>query len=309
MDFETKILDIIGNGILILNKDHKILFWNKWLTTHTRVSKETAEGNTLYNLFAKTSFSLLERKIKIAFKLQSSTFMNSNISKYVIPIEQKKITKSIFRHMRQDVVITPLSEERVSIIIYDSSSLLEAKSIIDEQLIIVERQAITDSLTQSYNRNKFNQLLLAEIKKANRHDLIFSIIIFDIDDFKSVNDTWGHLEGDKVLKEMAGIAMESLRESDIFARWGGEEFSILLPGTGVNGAAVAAEKLRQQIETFDFGKSGRNTCSFGVAEYFKGAADNIILTKADQALYHAKSKGKNQVAVFVNDLISTWKGE
>lgn len=303
---ETTILDTIENGILIIDQELHIRFWNKWLAVHTGIPKTTAQGSSLESLFPDISFSLLKRKIRISLKIHSSTFFNSSVERYVIPIELKRITKSIFQHMRQDVVITPLTPTEVSVIIYDASPLLEAKAIIDEQLRMVEKQARTDGLTQCYNKTMFNELLSAEVKKADRHSHIFSLVIFDIDNFKSVNDTHGHLTGDHVLKEIARISINAIRESDIFARWGGEEFCILLPQTGLAGAALLADKVRLAIADHDFGAPGHQHCSFGVAQYPPGATENSLIACADSALYHAKHQGKNQVAVFDGNQTTVW---
>ncbi len=304
---ETVILDSIKNGILITDKGLKISFWNKWLAFQTGISKENAVGSTLDELFPETSFSILKRKIRIAFKINSPTFTNATIEQYVIPIERKKITKSIFQHMRQETVITPLDSEQVSILIYDATPLLEANAKIDEQLKLVEKQAITDELTQCFNKTMFNKLLSIEIKKSDRYNYIFSLIIFDIDNFKSVNDIHGHIEGDNVLRKLASISTQNIRESDIFARWGGEEFCILLPETNIQGAAFLADKIRQIICGHHFGITGNLQCSFGVAQYFKGNNENELVACADKALYHAKNNGKNQVAVFDKGITKTWR--
>jgi GGDEF domain-containing protein len=220
---ETAILDIIENGIFIADRDLTIRFWNTWLAIHTGITKDMAHGHCLDDLFPGTSFKLLKRKIKIALKLNSSTFTNSTVDRYVLPIELKRITKSIFQYMRQDVVITPLNDNEVSIIIYDTSPLLEARSVIDEQLLVVQKQATTDSLTQCYNRKMFNDLLAAEVKRAQRHGTSFSLIIFDIDNFKAVNDTYGHLVGDEVLKALVTLSCKTIRKIVIFDRWGGAD--------------------------------------------------------------------------------------
>ena len=292
----TAILDIIENGIFIIDKDLNIRFWNNWLTVHTGISKETAQSSRLFDLYPERSFKLLKRKVKISLKLRSSTFTNSTIEKYVIPIRLKKITTSLFRYMRQDAVLTPLNENEVSVIIYDASPLLEAKAVIDEQLLLVQKQATTDTLTGCYNRKMFNDLLATEVKRVDRHGGVFSLIILDIDDFKTVNDTFGHLVGDEVLIEMANLCRGNIRESDIFARWGGEEFTILLPETDLMGAVGVAEKIRLILGGYDFGKPGKKTCSFGVAEYSKGEDTNTLISKADRALYFSKENGKNQVS-------------
>ena len=298
MSEETAILDIIESGIFLADKDLNIRFWNKWLVINTGIDKDTAQGRQLDELFPDTSFKLLKRKVNIALKLNSSAFTNSTVDKYVIPIKLKKITKSHFQYMRQDVVITPLSNNEVSIIVYDMTPLLEAKKIISDQLELVQIQATTDQLTGCYNRKMFHDLLVAETARASRHGTQFSLIIFDIDDFKSVNDTYGHLVGDAVLKALSAVASGSIRKNDVFARWGGEEFTVLLTETDVQGAIVVAEKLRRKIAAHDFGEPGHKTCSFGVAEFSSEKDINSIVYYADKALYQAKENGKNQVVVY-----------
>ena len=298
---KTDILDALENGVIITDKDLKLLFWNRWLSVRTGISQEKAQGKSLPELFPDTSFSILKRKIRIAFTLKSPSFMNASVEKYVIPIKLKKITKSIFRFMRQDCVINTLDDTHVAILIYDATPLLEANAIIETQLKIEEKQARTDGLTQCYNKTMFNKLLSIEIKKGNRHGYTFSMIILDIDNFKSVNDTFGHLVGDYVLKQVATICSQNIREGDVFARWGGEEFCILLPQTTLKNAIAVADKLRRIVDAHDFGEAGRQQCSFGVAEYPKDNQQAALVRQADEALYHAKHNGKNRVAAYLDD--------
>ncbi|WP_163340520.1 GGDEF domain-containing protein [Desulfopila sp. IMCC35008] len=299
---EAKILDTAENGILVVDSNLTILFWNNWLAVNTNILKEHAQGRTLEEVFPETSFKILNRKIRIAFRLKSSAYVNSTVDKYVIPIRLEKITSSRFKYMRQDAVITAINESEASVIIYDTTSLVEAKAIIDEHLEVVERQASTDQLTGCYNRKMFHERLVSETVRAMRHNCFFSIIIFDVDDFKSVNDTYGHLVGDEVLKVIASAGCRGIRRSDTFARWGGEEFIILLPETRLDQATVVAEKVRRAIAEYDCGEAGPQTCSFGVAEFMstEGVDSNLIIYQADKALYFAKENGKNMVAVFAD---------
>ncbi len=306
MSQETLILDTIENGILLTGNDLVVKFWNKWLVINTGIEKEAAQGCCLDDLFPDTSFKLLKRKIKIALKLKSSTFTNSTVEKFIIPINLKKVTQSHFQYMRQDVVITPMSNGDVSIVIYDMTPLLEARKIISDQLETVQVQATTDQLTGCYNRKMFHDLLVAETARALRHGSHFSVIIFDIDDFKSVNDTYGHLVGDEVLIQLSSIASGNIRKNDVFARWGGEEFTILLPETDVHGAAVVSEKVRKAIASHDCGEPGKKTCSFGVAEFTMEKDVNSIIYYADKALYEAKETGKNQVVIYSDGHMKRW---
>ncbi|NOQ90727.1 MAG: diguanylate cyclase [Gammaproteobacteria bacterium] len=156
--------------------------------------------------------------------------------------------------------------------------------------------AYTDSLTHIYNRLHFTHFLEAEIDKIKRYGGKFSIIFFDIDHFKDVNDHFGHLVGDKVLEKVTEIVSRANRNPDIFARYGGEEFIILTPETDLNGAFIHAERLRKDIEKYKFKPIGHITSSFGVAE-FNSETDSVdkILERADKALYRAKEHGRNRV--------------
>ena len=156
--------------------------------------------------------------------------------------------------------------------------------------------AYTDSLTHIYNRLHFSRFLDIEIGKVKRYGGTFSIIFLDLDHFKSINDNYGHLIGDKILRCVTDIISSANRSADIFARYGGEEFIILTPSTDINGACAHAERLRKDIETYDFPIDRKVTCSFGVAE-FDPAHDTAesITARADNALYLAKENGRNRV--------------
>ncbi len=157
--------------------------------------------------------------------------------------------------------------------------------------------ATIDPLTKVYNRLKFDEILQTEIERAKRYNTIFSLIMFDIDDFKKINDTYGHQVGDFVLKEIATLVKKNIRATDFIARWGGEEFMVLAPHTNLTCAEKLAYKLKIVIENHDF-KIGKITASFGVTQYKEGDTPNSIIHRADEALYQAKKKGKNQVIVF-----------
>ncbi len=156
--------------------------------------------------------------------------------------------------------------------------------------------AYTDSLTHIYNRMHFGHFLEAEIDRARRYQVPFSLILFDLDHFKKINDEYGHPVGDKVLRQVSDVVAKANRNADIFARYGGEEFMILASATRLDGARLHAERLRHDIERHDFGIGRAVTASFGVIE-FKPEMDNAttLVQRADIALYQAKGKGRNSV--------------
>ncbi|MBI5149796.1 MAG: diguanylate cyclase [Candidatus Omnitrophica bacterium] len=152
---------------------------------------------------------------------------------------------------------------------------------------------ITDPLTLIYNYRQFSQSLNYEIKRRGRVAGHLCLIILDIDGFKAYNDTFGHLEGDDLLKGLGKIFKTQLRETDIVCRYAGDEFAVILPDISLEGAGVAAEKIRQAIEHAAF--KAPVTVSVGVAAYTKGLSQYDFIMKADRALYQAKRAGKNRV--------------
>ncbi len=160
---------------------------------------------------------------------------------------------------------------------------------------IIEEQATHDILTKLYNRYAINNILQQKIQEFYRYQQTFSIIFFDIDFFKKVNDTYGHDMGDFVLQNIAKIVSSQIRSSDAFGRWGGEEFLIVLPETSLTQAFDVAEKLRKRIEKESFGIVQELTCSFGVTTMREGDTMTTLFKRVDEYLYIAKENGRNQV--------------
>jgi diguanylate cyclase (GGDEF)-like protein len=152
-----------------------------------------------------------------------------------------------------------------------------------------------DFLTGVYNRRKFDETLNVEIERAKRYAHRLSIGILDIDHFKTVNDTYGHQAGDKILQELTGLVAQHIREVDYLARYGGEEFVILSPDTDLAGMYRLAEKLRLIIEANAFYKQNKITVSLGVAQFAPGETKAMFIERTDAALYRAKAKGRNRV--------------
>jgi diguanylate cyclase (GGDEF)-like protein len=161
-----------------------------------------------------------------------------------------------------------------------------------------ERSAVTDGLTGLFNHSYFLQALRQELLRAKRHDLKTSLALFDLDDFKRVNDSRGHVEGDRILARTAALIRQSVREIDLAARYGGEEFAVILPETSGTGAFVVAERVRRRIEErFRRAKAvPKVTISGGLATYPDDAGTPAdLIVKADEGLYRAKAAGKNRI--------------
>jgi diguanylate cyclase (GGDEF)-like protein len=186
---------------------------------------------------------------------------------------------------------------KVTKISYSNEYLLlfhNITKIVGEKNKIV-RIAERDALTGIYNRVKLNSLFPDFIYNANRYDKDFSVILFDIDHFKRINDTYGHNVGDSVLIELTHTVKNLLRDNDIFVRWGGEEFIIVLQIASLADASKLASRLRENLEDHPFLHVGKVTCSFGVTEFKDGDTQMILLERVDEALYEAKDNGRNRV--------------
>lgn len=154
-----------------------------------------------------------------------------------------------------------------------------------------------DKLTQIYNRFKLDDILQSEINRCKRYNTHFSIILMDVDYFKQINDNYGHLAGDTVLVRVACILKETVRQTDVFGRWGGDEFLIILPETNLEQAALVAKKIQKAINLQSFSITKQVTCSFGVTQYIKEDNRDDILARSDRALYQAKNSSRNAVAI------------
>ncbi len=200
-------------------------------------------------------------------------------------------------------------EAKQTININDKSFFISVSSISDENFLInltditkmektrvqTTQKAYVDSLTQIHNRNKFEEVFEYQCRQAKRYEQTFSLAILDIDHFKLFNDTYGHLEGDEVLILLAKTISRGIRESDLFARWGGEEFVILFNNAKLEDAIELCEKFRTTIREIEYDKDETITASFGVTQYLENDTVNSMFERADKALYNAKNNGRNQV--------------
>jgi diguanylate cyclase (GGDEF)-like protein len=168
---------------------------------------------------------------------------------------------------------------------------------------VLKSLACRDGLTGLYNHRYFQDSLTNELNRSSRHKEIFSLLFLDVDSFKQYNDTYGHLEGDRLLQMLGGIMRKVIRKFDVLARYGGEEFVILLPETPKKNACIIGEKIRRIVEAYPFeGRTsqphGNVTVSVGVSTYPEDGTDrHTLIQRADHAMYQAKSKGRNAVCV------------
>lgn len=238
--------------------------------------------------------------------IQSSVKELSDISAMVIPIVfDDPALGTIFLRVKRE---REFSENEINLcrLVAEASfySLKNANtfSTMKKEKEKLREISISDPLTGIYNHNYFYKRLEEEFGRASRYGMPLSVVMMDIDNFKAINDTFGHRVGDKVLKKIAQLLKKSVRKSDLIARYGGEEFAEILTYTQKNGAAEEAERIRELISELTFEAEGidiKVTLSLGVAEYNPDNTTNSgeLVNRADKALYKAKNSGKNCVKV------------
>lgn len=191
-----------------------------------------------------------------------------------------------------------------------SMSLRENREILQELLKKTRDLSIRDGLTGLYNQTHFFQMLEDHINKARRYNEVFSVLLFDIDNFKNYNDNNGHINGSGVIKRIGSIVSDTFRTFDISARFGGDEYVVFLPNTDKIGSFLAGDRLRERIEKSKFPgmekqPKGKVTVSMGIASFPEDAQTrDEVLDKADKALYYSKENGRNKVTLFKEDIIS-----
>ncbi|APW65617.1 MULTISPECIES: GGDEF domain-containing response regulator [Arcobacteraceae] len=299
ISLETRVDNEIQKIKSILDsQDNIVLLSNK--TTIKNVNKRFLE---FFNITSIEEFINTSKNIFDYF-IEDYGFISKSILKdYPCYYEYIKSLKEVNRIVKMKNLN---DEERIftiNIDNYDDVNDFYVLSLTDvtelkEKSNLLEYQASHDNLTGLYNRNKFNSLFEKEIRRGIRYDNELSLVLFDIDFFKKVNDEHGHQAGDEVLKEIANIVSKSVREHDTVVRWGGEEFLILLPETNAEGSRVVAEKIRSTIYENSLTALNLNvTASFGVCAIKEDDTGSSFISRTDEALYEAKRTGRNKVVV------------
>ncbi len=212
--------------------------------------------------------------------------LNHNDQNFMVMMQNEKtLERESFK-----VSINYFQSKKKYIVTFSNITKMALKNKLDQH------KATYDNLTGVYNRHKLNDLLQHYFSsKRESETKNFTLILFDIDSFKKINDTYGHLTGDKILIEFTNIIKKNIRRSDIIARWGGDEFILIIEDISSEKAIKATEHLRQTIADTIFEEIGHLTCSFGITAYKKGDTIDTLIQRADQAMYHAKKGGRNKI--------------
>lgn len=240
--------------------------------------------------YMTTPVNTLQDDITIA---KAIDFIKEKKYKRIVVVNKKKKISGV---ITQKELLRIVYNKWIELIKEEGSRMSKTNEKLIQATNELEQKISFDYLTKLYNRNKFDELLEEEIEKFNENNqYLFSIVLLDIDNFKSINDNFGHLFGDHILQDVARILTLSSRQTDIVARWGGEEFVIILPGTNLEQATIAAEKIRNSISNHNFENIDKLTCSLGVSHFHNSDSKVDFFKRADEALYRAKALGKDRV--------------
>ncbi len=286
------LIENIYSGIALYGKD-KFLYVNSALLNLSGLTKEQFLSKSVTDFFDIDENQLYSSNVSLFRVHHNSEFSSRFIYKYKDKYTDKTDNVRYIDLFRTTVVYNG-EETGLAIFTDVTDQIFREQNILVEKDIYKELSEI-DALTQIYNRRAMDAKLTELLNLAKRYNRPLSIIMFDIDRFKNINDTFGHSTGDLILKELAASAKENLRNTDFFARYGGEEFVVIAPETPLKTAKELAERLRSKVVEHDF-KIGRGvTVSLGVASLMEGDDERGIVHRVDSALYKAKELGRNLV--------------
>lgn len=272
-----------GIASIILKEEKMIALFDKY-AKENNLDVDIYKNNENDYLIDENKYNGVNNTYKFQSKLLSEDLTYS----------VKPVDSTIINRLPYFIVIIICGLIIVGFTTYQAYIYFKAHEEILHKNFILKSSAIRDKLTGIFNRDYLDISIGEEMKFANNYKIGVSLIYFDINSFKSINDTHGHAFGDSVLKNIATIVKGELRKRDIFARWGGDEFAILMPDTTINGAEVTAEKVRLAIESIEYTGTGNLSVSIGVSEYSLGESADSWFKRVDEALYKAKANKDNR---------------
>jgi diguanylate cyclase (GGDEF)-like protein len=304
MHWKHDLLGSIEVGIVVLDKDFNVQVWNQFMENHSSIVPGMIQSKNVFEFFPEIDKEWFTRKAAPAFSLKSPVFIIWEQRPYLFHFNCSRPITSQANHMYQNITIFPLASltgkvEQVCLVIYDVTD--EAVSRLGMQSLNSQLEKVSriDGLTGLYNRGFWEEQFVMEYKRDKRSESPSALIMLDIDNFKKVNDNYGHAAGDEVIKTLASIIKKATRETDFAGRHGGEEFAVILPDTPVANVEFVAERIRRLAEKCVVVYDEINisfTVSIGIAGFKHTYKDSSQwLDMADKSLYQAKAAGKNRV--------------
>jgi diguanylate cyclase (GGDEF)-like protein len=273
----------------------------KMLISTVNLGAQALNGDILSEVLLRRQSVVVTnlQQANLAPEMRAVVEKNGLVSLLAVPIQTKELVLGAFVSLTSESKVFTDDDVATASALADFTAIaLENAGLFAE----LQRSAITDSLTGVYNTRFFHEVLGRETARADRYTTPLSLLMIDIDSFKLVNDTFGHVVGNKVLTQIAKTLENTVRNTDFVFRCGGDEFGVVLPGTDLEGAMHVAEKILNRTETGDIltslGYSGPVTVSIGLSEYHRGSHFETLVAEADQALYVCKRSSKNCAKAF-----------
>ena len=295
----------LNTGILIVDRHYNIIMWNRFLEVHANKSDNKVIGKSIFTVFPELPKKWFERKLSSVVQLKTQSFCGWEQRHHLFELSHSRPITTDSHFMAQNCTFLPVEVEgeveRICILIEDVTDVCHYQSQLNKALQELALSNRIDGLTQAFNRKHWEECLAKEFSRARRYKHDLALLMLDLDHFKLLNDTFGHQGGDLVLIETAKKIDKLLRMGDLFGRYGGEEFAIILPNTDLEGAEEVAERIRQSIakNTIDYNqKTISVTASIGVAIIDSNDTRyEDLISNADLALYQAKAAGRNRVCL------------
>lgn len=301
-----EMLHNIDVGLVVLDKNYHVQIFNGFMENHSGMLAGEAKDKSLFDLFPEVPQDWFERKAESAFLLKNKAFTIWEQRPYLFKFESYRPVTGSAEFMYQNTTFIPLRSSRgevthLCLIVYDVTDNAVHKLSLEKANDELGVLSQTDGLTKLFNRIHWESCLQAEYKRWTRSHHSSSLVMLDIDHFKNVNDTYGHMVGDEVIRHLSSLIRKHVRETDISGRYGGEEFVILLPDTPLKNAYVFAERLRKEVNNAVVKYNDidlKYTISLGIAEVEPCIKNyEAWIECADAALYQAKETGRNKISL------------
>ena len=302
----VSMLESVEVGLVVLDLDFRVQAWNGFMENHSGITASKIRNRVLFELFPDIPEAWLTRKVDAVALLNTRAFTSWEQRPYLFQFRNTRPITGTEDYMFQNLTISPLTGstgqvEKVCLMVYDVTDIATGKRALERANEQLAKLSMTDRLTGLLNRGTWENLVDADFERFRRYGQATSLVMFDIDFFKKVNDNHGHMAGDEVIKHTADTAKSNLRQSDSIGRYGGEEFGIVLPETDAEGARIICERIRETIEQSVVQTSAapvRYTVSVGIAQLTDKPKNHMKwMQQADEALYAAKKNGRNCVVV------------
>lgn len=313
-DFIVKSVDV---GIFVVNRNLEVTLWNNFMANHSGLGADAVIGRNLFECFPELPRAWLSKKIQGVFLLKNLAFTSWEQRPYLFRFPHNRPITGGVDYMYQNCTFMPVRGatgeiDSVCVTLFDATDIGISQTELKKAMLSLSESSNRDGLTGIYNRRYLEQRLSAEFDRCRRYRDHFSFVLFDLDHFKKINDSHGHLAGDEVLCVVSRQIGGLLRSVDVMGRYGGEEFGIILPATPMASAHILAERLRRAIEQAPVAYKEISipvTVSIGIAEFEADAPSyEHLIHCADLALYFGKENGRNRVTCYTPELKSRVKG-